>query len=139
MIEILDSPSFVETETADKYCFNSQYRAGAFCIDVTKYIILLKTIQWLPIWQCNDLSCYLCSGCLPHPDLSIYIDARITDYRISSEMYDQKLHHRTGPVLANLFVLISIAEQRTDPIIVIIHRETFFFSFDHIKTKLNDR
>ena len=54
-------------------------------------------------------------------------------------MYDQKVHQRTRPVLANLFVLISIAEQRTEPIIVIIHRETFFFSLNHIKTKLNDR
>ena len=60
---------------------------------------------------------------------SIYSDARITDYGISIEIYDQKVHQGTLPVLANIFVLISIAEQiQTDPIIVIIHRETFFLS-----------
>ena len=58
-------------------------------------------------------------------------------------MYGQKVHQRTLPVLANIFVLISIAEQIQLSLSfrgkLSFSLSTINHSIANIKTKLNDR
>ena len=97
MIELSDSPLFVETvRLLTNIVLTPSIRLGVlyWCYQIyhlveDHLVVANMAMQWLKLlfvlWMfASPRSIY------------IYIDARITDYRISIEIYDQKLHQRTG-------------------------------------------